>query len=272
MFRSLLAVAGITVLLTSVAIANNVSAAPPSSATQVFNGDYSSGDFTQWPVVQNVGYNSYGKDYVSTYSAAIVNDAVKGKVARFEVRAGDSPFLGTERSEVSASTATGGTEGQTRWYQFSTMFDRTFPQNHADLGFGVTNQWHQDNDTAGSPPVSWDIGMKNGYWSLTIEKQSAPGVYIRTYSILDLPLNVGQWHDIKMKITWSTSDTIGAITVWHNGVQQTFLDGSTTYRIRTLIPGTTTTYYKEGYYRKAMQPTGIVYHTGFRIATDEAGL
>ena len=37
---------------------------------------------------------------------------------------------------------TGGTEGQTFWYRFQTKFDATFPQNHASLGWGTTNQWH----------------------------------------------------------------------------------------------------------------------------------
>ena len=46
--------------------------------------------------------------------------------------------------------------------------------------------------------------------------------------------------------------------------------GADTYFVRTLIPGTKTVYYKEGYYRQSMPPTGIVYHTGFRVATEES--
>ena len=77
---------------------------------------------------------------------------------------------------------------------------------------------------------------------------------------------------MKMQIHWSTSDTTGWIRLWHNGIRQTFLNGADTYFVRTLVPGTTTTYYKEGYYRQAIKPTGIVYHTGFRCAADEAAL
>ena len=217
-------------------------------------------------------YNGSGKDYVPSYPATIVQDTAKGNVARFEVRAGDAPSLGGgERSEVEADAATtGGTEGQVRWYRFSTKFDPTFPQNHADLGWAVTNQWHPDGP--GSPPVSWSPAMKNGYWSLTINKQSSPGVYLEEFSIFDTPLAVGQWHDVTMQIRWSTSDTEGWIRLWLNGIRQTFLNGVDTYFVRTLVPGTTTVYYKEGYYRQSMPPTGIVYHTGFRSADSETAL
>jgi hypothetical protein len=38
------------------------------------------------------------------------------------------------------------------------------------------------------------------------------------------------------------------------------------------MPGGGAVYYKEGYYREPMAPTGIVYHAGFRAASTEAGL
>jgi hypothetical protein len=194
-------------------------------------------------------------------------------VARFEVHSGDVPsFGGGERSEVQADEATtGGTEGQIRWYRYSTKFDSTFPQNHADLGWGWTNQWHQDS-SIGSPTVSWGVDMKDGYWSLTIQKQSSPRVYLQKFSIFDTPLATGQWHDVTMQICWSTSDTTRWIRLWLNGIRQTFLNGADTYFVRALIPGTTTVYYKEGMCREAMDPTDIVYHTGFRSADSEAAL
>jgi hypothetical protein len=239
-----------------------------------FVGDYSTGDFSQWPSVQNRGYNGPGPDYVPTYSATVVDDPAKGNAARFEVRSGDVPdFGGGERSQVgSDARQTGGTEGQTLWYQLSTKFDPTFPQNHADLGWGVTNGWHP-NSGRGSSPFQWNVGTKNGYWSLVINDQSAPGIYLPTSgSIFDTPLNVGQWHDVKMQVHFSTFKTTGWIRLWLGGVRQKFVDGTDTYFARTLIPGTTTVNYKEGYYRRAMAPTGVVYTTGFRCASDEAAL
>jgi hypothetical protein len=239
-----------------------------------FVGDYSTGDFSQWLSVQNRGYNDDGAHYVPTYSATVVDDPAKGKAARFEVRSGDVPdFGGGERSQVGSNESqTGGTEGQTLWYQLSTMFDPTFPQDHADLGWGVTNGWHPDS-SQGSSPFQWGVTAKNGYWSLVVNDQPTPGVYLPTSgSIFDTPLNVGQWHDVKMQVHFSTSKTTGSIRLWLNGVRQTFANGADTVFARTLIPGTTTVYYKEGYYRQAMAPTGVVYTTGFRCASDEAAL
>ena len=75
-----------------------------------------------------------------------------------------------------------------------------------------------------------------------------------------------------MQIRWSESDTAGSIKLWLNGVPQKLADGSYTYVGRTLIPGTSSVYYKEGMYRAPMAPTDIVYHTGFATADNEAGL
>jgi hypothetical protein len=260
--RSFASVAGAAVATTAVIA---VAVAPPTDADPpLFLGDYATGNFSQWPTVQTRDYNGSGNDYAPSYSASIVQDAAKGDVARYEVRAGDvPPFGGGERAEVQGDSATtGGVEGQTRWYRFSTKFDPSFPMNHAELGWGVTNQWHQSS-SSGSPPVSWTVDKKNGYWSLSIEKQSAPSVFLQTFSIFDTPLNVGQWHDVMMEIHWSASDEKGWIRLWLNGVRQTFTNGADTYFVRTLIPGAPTVYYKEGMYREPTASTDIVFHTGF---------
>jgi hypothetical protein len=267
------ALAAAVALVVTMSASVYFSPAPLAEPTaRIYTGDYATGDFSQWLTVQTKSYNGSGADYPPGYPAQIVKDA-KGDAARFEVRKGDVPaFGGGERAEVQGDVAsTGGTEGDVRWYRFSTKFDATFPRNHADLGWGVTNQWHPDSDV-GSPPVSWTVGMRNGYWSLTIAKQSAPDAYLNTYSIFDTPLAPGQWHDVTMQIRWSESDTVGSIKLWLNGVAQKFADGSETYVGRTLIPGTRAVYYKEGMYRAPMAPTDIVYHTGFSAADSEAGL
>ena len=195
----------------------------------MFIGDYSTGDFSQWPSVQNRGYNGPGAGYVPSYSATVVHDPVKNIAARFEVRSGDWPgFASGERSDVGAvANDTGGTEGQIRWYEFSTMFDPSFPQNHADLGWGVTNGWHPDSST-GSAALEWSVGTKNGYWSLVVNQQTSPGEYVRRDAIFETPLNVGHWHDVKVQINWSTGANTGWIRLWLNGVRQSFFDGSDT--------------------------------------------
>ena len=241
--------------------------------TLLFTGDYATGDFSQWLYMENKDYNGEAAGYRNWgYPASIVHDSDRGYVARYEIRQGDTyGGAGTERSEVAGDEATtGGTEGQIRWYRFSTKFDATFPQNHASLGWGVTNQWHGHGDLT-FPSVEWDVNRLNGNWSLMINKQSSPGAYLAIFSIFDVPLGT-EWHDVTMQISWSASDATGWVRLWHNGVRQTFIGGGDTYFGRTLVPGDPTVYYKEGYYRKAIEPTGIVYHTGFRCADSEDAL
>lgn len=244
----------------------------PDPTKIIFLGDYSTGNFSQWPTVQNVIYNSSGSGYPATgnYQAAIENDATYGKAARFEVRDGDSPFLGTERSEVQAGTNTGGAGGDIRWYEFATKFDTTFP--NLTTNWGLVNQWHGDDGTS-SPPVAWNVDRNSGQWTLTINRQSSPGVFLSSDEPLSLSLNKGVWQHITMRIVWSTSDVTGSVQVWLNQVRQTFTDASQTYVARTLVGGGTGSYYKEGHYRDgANTATAIVWHTGFRACTDKTGL
>lgn len=255
-------------------VARTTTARVANASLTLFDGDYSTGDFSQW-WVQCKGYNDAGSNFPGSYSASIVDDPTYGRAARFEVRTGDvPPFGGGERAEVSGGDSTGGAEGQDRWYRFATKFDETFPGNHASLGWGLTNQWHGDT-IRGTPPLNWSVSEQNGQWTLLADRQSRPDGYLGKVVLFSTPLNPGSWHDVQMHVLWSTSDSVGLVELWHNGVRQTFTDGSQTYRVRTLVPGTAapSAYYKEGYYRQnGIGPTGIVYHSGFRSADTQAAL
>ncbi len=264
--------AAVAVLFGSMGCAPTTKAAPPALGdTALFVGDYSTGDFSQWDVVQNRFYNGSGTDYSPTYAASVIDDPAKGKVARFEVRAGDYPgFPSGDRSEVQSNRVDA--EGQTRWYAFSTKFEPGFPQNHADLGWGVVNQW-PDASGAGGSPLGFVVNGQNGQLSLVAERMAAPGAYLGKVVLWQTPLDVGAWHDFKMEVTWSASDTSGSVRLWHDGVAQTLTNGNTDYNVRTLIPGGAGVYYKEGYYRQRdIAPTGVIDHTGFRVAARESEL
>ena len=107
MFRLPRALTSLAVTAVAAAVVITVPVTPVAeAAATLFTGDYSTGDFSQWPSVQNRGYNGDGVHYVPTYSATVVDDPVKGKAARFEVRSGDVPeFGGGERSQVGANEA-----------------------------------------------------------------------------------------------------------------------------------------------------------------------
>lgn len=232
--------------------------------TPVFVGDYSTGDFSQWPVVQNKNYNGAGRSWTPNYSAAIINDSAKGKAARFEVRDGDKPsWSAGERSQVQGPDSTGGPEGSQMWFQFSLKFDPSFPKDHRDVGWAITNGWHPNSPT-GSSPFQWALHWQNGYWSLLANLQSAPGVYEKTICLWQTPMG-SDWHDVIMHVYHSTSDSKGWIKLWHNGTRQTFTNGKDVYNVRTIVPQTTGSYYKEGLYREASATaTAILYCSKFR--------
>ncbi|MFN8228085.1 MAG: polysaccharide lyase [Mycobacterium sp.] len=244
------------------------------TSLESFDGDYSTGDFSQW-WVQCKGYNGEGSAFPGSYSAGVVPDAQTGHAARFEVRTGDvAPFGGGERSEVSGGDSSGGVEGQVRWYRLATKFDPSFPDDHASLGWGLTNQWHGGSNFS-TPPLNWSVSHQDGQWTLLADRQSSAGDSIGQIALFNTPLAPGTWHDVQMQIGWSASDSVGFVELWHNGVRQQFTDGSQTYRVRTLVPGgpAPSVYYKEGYYRQnGIAPTGVVYHAGFRCAPTQAAL
>lgn len=247
-----------------------VDAGTPGKA--IFVGDYSTGDFSQWLTVQTKSYNGKASGWPgTTYPATIVTDAVKGKVARFEVHQGDVVASG-ERSEVrGAESLTGGGEGDERWFAFSTKFDSSFKTSSGNGEWGATNQWHAEDSIDGnhSPPIAFGYtgwGGHVGSWELNIKTSGT------TIAIWNTPLDVGNWHDIKVMIKWSTNPAKGQIRLWHNGVPQTLAGGGTTWTGQTMSPNSKSNYYKEGLYRSSRPDAGIVFHTGFKVASSEAGL
>jgi hypothetical protein len=72
----------------------------------------------------------------------------------------------------------------------------------------------------------------------------------------------GVWHDFALHVKWSSNPSVGFVELWYDGekvVPKTYAD--------TLFPGETN-YLKQGLYRDAAtQPTQVIFHDGFVIAT-----
>lgn len=256
--------------------------------TRLYTADYSTGDCSQWVQMYNKLLTG-GVDFPSKYPggypvAAVSEDKDCGYVARFEVRDGDSGITENDRSEVATRDVSGyagaghAPAGSTRWYAFSVKFDPSFPTDHGG-SWCVTNQWHDDINGY-SPTVSWGFVAPGnptftdvGYWQLVWQKQDADHAYLSVVPILEVPISLGQWHDIKMQVRWSSDDVVGFVKVWLNGVAKTLRGGSTTFTGRTMIPGGAAIHYAEGIYRDAtVDETFVVYHTGFRMADTEDSL
>jgi hypothetical protein len=246
-----------------------------------FRGDFETGDFSQWPSVQNVFHNDPGPEYDGTgtyYSAYIAPGHIGLRSARFEVRNGDIPFGSSERSEVGGPLhASAGNTGDEKWFQWSIKFDQQYPTTHSVSSWAVVSQFHNESLT-GSPPIDWAGDLTGQRQGLRITPQTSPGVLNGFPRILwTTPYDKGNWHTIRLHIKFHTDPTIGFVELWWDGIRQTFTGGpnigsNRTY-IQTLVPGGGGTYFKQGYYRQATNiGTGVIYHAGFVAATEESDL
>ena len=238
-----------------------VVAPPPSSngldipGVILRTGDYNTGDISQWSGHQNL----------RSYSLTTVRSPVRegAYAARFEVRNGDDPLCAAgwgcfgDRAEVQMYT--GETEGQERWYSWSTMIAADFPRYST---WQVISQWHANAD--GSPPIGFFA--VNDDLVLQFHRYSSPGNAIDIVTPWKGSLRRGQWQDIRLHVKWSGSDSVGFVELWINGQPQTFDNGQTRRYIRTMYPGVGN-YFKQGLYRQGgLASTGVVYHDGFRMS------
>jgi hypothetical protein len=238
----------------------------PNPAAIRFNGDYSTGNFNQWATMQNHRKNdppatAPAWPLTGNYEAQIVTDGVKGTVARYECRDGDT-LLGfpdnTERTEV--RQLTGESNGETFWYEFAFRVDNN--PNAAD--WGVLQQWHTDDAHNDIPPLqfgwtNWD-GANADYL-----------VRIMSNMAWHVPYRLGQWDHITLEVKWSPASD-GYIKMWYNRVRQ-LLNGSITYNGPTQRAAAVGVYFKEGIYRSEFAANvAVVWQHGFRSCTSPTGL
>ena len=123
-------------------IAALVTCTTAARAETVWRGDYSTGNTSQWSVLQGLTSRiSIDQNVVhpgATYSA------------RVELRNGDYANSGCRNELVREQPITEGMEHYTAW---STNFDASYPSNNA---FQVFTQWHHSGPN-GSPPVEFDV-------------------------------------------------------------------------------------------------------------------
>jgi hypothetical protein len=255
---------------------------------RIFTGDFSTRDFKQWDVIQNTVAKDYSEG-TATYNGysqyplqVVTEDRDCGYAARVEVRPGDINITSNERCEVADDPRA---INVSRWEAFSVKFDSAFPLNSAgDHGWGVTNQWPDASSLAWGFGNHFDGLTPSGTWTLIYTDLSDAPNSIRR--LLDVPMNRGQWIDVKMHVGWYDTAGAGFVRVWINGIRQTLRYTSTawagggtaggqTFTGKTVLDNTSGTFfYKCGLYRQAgvSYPTGIVHHANYRIADSEDGL
>lgn len=231
------------------AAAGSLAGAPPG--TVVFRGDYETGDLGQWGGVQSIS---------GARARVVRSPAAQGAwAARFEVRNGEDPLCRRgfgcfgDRSEVQETT--GESEGDVRFYEWSTRFGSPFPVTSR---WQVVTQWRPTRDS-GEPSVG--MYVSEGRLQLQVNPHNANGSSAGPPRVLwSGPLDRGQWHRYRLRVTWSGSDRRGALKLWVDGRAVTPM-----VRVRTLYPGEGA-YLKQGYYRQSGIGTpGVVYHDGLIV-------
>jgi Polysaccharide lyase len=122
-------------------------------------------------------------------------------------------------------------EGDDRYIGFSTFFPADFPT--------ISKGWMQVAEIYGPPFAGApSIGIFVEGDRLVLSRDQAhhwDDVWEST-----TPIAKGtQWEDIVLHVKFSTDPTIGFVELWHDGVQQKFVDGSSRIYYATLVPGIT---------------------------------
>ena len=210
----------------------------------VFNGDFETGDLTQWDEDRT---QSVGSDRLR-----VVTDPVRqGRYAlRVEVREGDDPIgSGNPRAELLRKSQRD-PEGSVRYYAWSTLVSSEYP---VEESWQVFLQFKQE--ASGSPPVQFGAG--GGDIGFSVDGGEVEGWHG--------PLVTDRWYDFVLGAKWSPDPSVGWLELWVNGrLVAPRRNFPTMYRDdegRTLP-----NYVKLGYYRSEdIERPGVIYHDAFRV-------
>jgi hypothetical protein len=227
------------------------SAAAPAGGWVVFVGDFEFGDFGQWTQCQNRVYSGPCKDMaVEFYGMQVLGgNARQGQyAARFELRDGDHPeWGGGERAEVARYGSGRVHEGDERWYEFSLMFDPSFPVQTSKSV--MVMQWHGADDLP--PPLGLEV-QGEGQLVLSSLFPEGPSMVIGDIAR-------GQWVDYVVHAKFSKASETGWVEVYRNGVL-------TVPRHARANMNSDADYLKMGLYRNTQETsTAVMWADGMRI-------
>lgn len=221
----------------------------PVGSRQVFLGDFSTGNFSQWGNVQTNGYNGSGSGIGGGNSRiSIVRGDCYGKnVAKYTVQPGDS-MAGGERSEVANCGGACVYEGNERWYEFSTKFPTDFPTPRGN--WFIIMQWHS---ASGSPPLAIEVNRSG-----IIEVRNNRPEMNQVHQVA--PIVRGEYMHFVLHTKFSNNKSVGFVRMFVNGVEKLPRTA-----FRNMNDGEN--YLKTGIYRGSanQNPTQTIYSTGVRV-------
>lgn len=238
--------------------------AEPQGGTLVFQDGFAAGNFAKWNSLQwstsGTVRNTAGTAYSGTgeYPAQVVAIDGRTDVARFELRDGDSPFGGTERSEIGEPfTITPGDvechPGDERWIGWDMKFHSTYPTPDAASGWNLVWQWH-NGSADGSPAFVLDMDTDD---IIYLANNDASG-YQRT-AVQAMVRDT--WQRWVVHVKFSDNPAIGYADVWVDGVLKINHEMR-----RTMVVGDDLCYFKCGTYRDPVNSvTAISYYDNLKI-------
>jgi hypothetical protein len=285
-----LAVLGVTVLQDSDGAKKSpraettAEAKPAPDSGLLFNGDFETGDFSQWASVLEA----------KPGRASIVTAPRKegSHAARLEARAGEfigsdaQPPPGRNRTELVLSPAGkpyAPREGEDLWYRFSFYLPSKTPLPKAGTTQGMTIlQWITDSP-AGSAKFE-QLGIFQ-FRDTKASGDPGPGHVEFLYTDSDSRTDNTEhfwrkaasavtrdvWHEVLMHKRWSSKPN-GYVEIWYDGQAQRLADGTTRMTMRTLTPGYSARM-QHGIYRgNEIGGTAVIYLDGFRIGKTRAAV
>lgn len=231
--------------------------APPTADRVLWYGDYESGDLSQW--VGPLGKPAAQRAEEGRIRVVKSPRAEGVFAARFEVRPGDR-WKGSARAEVlHDSPSVSVSEGDSRIYQWYTMWDADYPSD--DAGWQIATQWHPGIEGAQPTLQVYAQGDRIGFKTAEPGGDSSASIAHWTTDI-----RRGEWHHFALQVAWSADPNKGSVTLWHN--QKRVVD---TTSLRTL-GREGRTYLKQGLYRSPeLDEAGVVFHDGFTVSATGEG-
>jgi hypothetical protein len=260
-----------------------VASSVPADSGLIFNGDFETGDFSQWDGVLQA----------KSGRASIVSSPRKqgSHAARLEARAGEfigsdaNPPPGRNRTELvlSQKNGHGPREGDAWWYRwyFYLPSDTPLPKDSTDEAMTIL-QW-----VTASPAGSSAFEQLGIFQFRDTKASGDPGpghvelVYTDSDSRNDgtehfwrkaaTAVTRDQWHELEIHKRWSSKPD-GYVEIWYDGAKQDLTDGTSKMFMRTLTPGYSARLQTGIYRGNAIGGNAVIYSDGFRIGKTRAAV
>ena len=259
-----------------------------ASASQTFNGDFDTGDLSQWNLQQFCPGDAtvYDSDSQPSWpqppqgwgalqlSVPVSHVLAAGAMDCAAASGSPRAQIGSNRSGAEALFP-----GDDKWESWWVLIPADFPVVSGWRNWFVTQEDY-GAPFSGSPPVAFDItdtGVGANQFVMAVCHDGCPAT---TTTWASAPIEPDHWYHFVVHKVFSTDDSVGAVELWLDGERQTFYDLSQTYHTRTLHANCTCTssdayrFYLNNYHAATLTPgSTTVYFDGASISdSDDYGV